>query len=218
MSNHSENINELASALSKAQSEMQAAVKDSENPFFKSKYADLGSVWDACRPVLGKNGLCVMQFTEIVNEKLMMVSMLAHSSGQWIKSYLPLNPAKTDAQGIGSAISYMRRYGLSALIGVVADDADDDGEAAVGRGRLKKQEIIQKPVDVSVVQSNTKITQQHLNDLIDGLKKLDDQYKENFNKVILERYKTINLSELPDVAYQTCMNSINRKLTMVTNG
>ncbi len=148
--NHSEQINELASALAKAQSEMQPAIKDSDNPFFKSKYADLGSVWEACRPVLGKNGLCVMQFTEIVNERLMMVTMVAHSSGQWIKSYLPLNPTKTDPQGYGSAITYMRRYGISALIGVVADDdikLDDDGEMAVGRGKQEKK-VPQKPNDV----------------------------------------------------------------------
>lgn len=136
--NQSENIDQLATALSKAQGEMQAAIKDSVNPFFKSKYADLGSVWDAARPVLSKHGLCVMQSTEISGEKTIMVTTLAHSSGQWMKSYLPLNPSKNDSQGVGAAITYLRRYSLSALVGVVCDD-DDDGETAVGRGKTKTQ-------------------------------------------------------------------------------
>src|ERR1700679_234824 len=112
--NQSESIAELATALSKAQGEMQAAIKDSINPFFKSKYADLGSVWDAARPVLSKNGLCVMQTTEIMGDRVMMVTTLAHTSGQWVKSHLPLNPSKNDSQGMGAAITYLRRYSLSA--------------------------------------------------------------------------------------------------------
>lgn len=151
--NQSQEINELASALSKAQTEMQSAIKDSNNPFYKSKYADLSSVWEVCRPVLGKNGLCVMQCTEYMNDKFIMVTMLAHSSGQWIKSYLPLNPAKNDSQGVGSAITYMRRYGLSALVGVVSDDdIDDDGEAASLRRAedfKKKDEYMNKSAQSS---------------------------------------------------------------------
>ncbi len=134
--NQSENINELVSALSKAQGVMQAAIKDSTNPFFKSKYADLGSVWDAARPHLSVNGLAVMQFAEQVGDKFMLVTMLAHSSGQWIKSYLPIKPKNDDSQGIGAAITYMRRYGLTALVGVVCDD-DDDGNIACGKEAAK---------------------------------------------------------------------------------
>src|SRR5947207_7171688 len=137
--NQSENINELASALSKAQGEMQAAIKDSINPFFKSKYADLGSVWDAARPVLSKYGLCIIQGTEIFNEKIVMVTILAHSSGQWIKSLLPLNPSKNDCQGVGAAITYLRRYCLSAIVGVVCDDDDDGNKDAQLRQNVKKQ-------------------------------------------------------------------------------
>ena len=110
----SELINELATALSKAQGEMQAAIKDKVNPFYKNAYADLGSVWDAARPVLSKYGLCVIQTTELSPDRnqVMMVTTLAHTSGQWMKSYLPLNPAKNDSQGMGAAITYLRRYSL----------------------------------------------------------------------------------------------------------
>src|SRR5579872_4342960 len=135
----SEIINELAAALSKAQGEMQAAIKDKMNPFFKSAYADLGSIWDAARPVLSKYGLCIMQTTEISPEgsRIIMVTTLAHTSGQWMKSYLPLNPSKNDSQGIGAALTYLRRYSLSAIVGVVCDD-DDDGETSVGRGKSQQ--------------------------------------------------------------------------------
>jgi hypothetical protein len=136
MNNQSDQINELALALSLAQTEMQSAIKDKTNPFFKSKYADLGSVWDAARPVLGKHGLCVMQTTDMQGDKIIMITTLAHSSGQWIKSQLPLFLSKMDSQGIGAAMTYLRRYSLSALVGVVCDD-DDDGETAVGRGQCK---------------------------------------------------------------------------------
>src|ERR1700743_995264 len=154
----SELINELAAALSKAQGEMQAAIKDKINPFYKSSYADLGSVWDVARPVLSKYGLCVMQTTELNAERnqIIMVTTLAHTSGQWVKSYLPLNPAKNDSQGVGAAITYLRRYSLSALVGVVCDD-DDDGETSVGRGKNQENNQKQPP---AVVQQEKKVTQE----------------------------------------------------------
>lgn len=126
----SENINELAMALAKAQAEMLPAMKDSANPFFKSKYADLASVWDACRAPLTKNGLSVVQLISSDTDKLVLKTTLIHSSGQWIESVAPIVPVKNDPQGLGSALTYMRRYSLAALVGVYQDD--DDGNAATG--------------------------------------------------------------------------------------
>ena len=128
----SDQINELASALSKAQGQIKGAIKDTSNPFFKSKYADLASVWDACREPLSNNGLSVMQ-TTIGDDptKVTVVTTLAHTSGQWIQGQLTLMPAKADPQGIGSAITYARRYALAAIVGVAPDD--DDGNAASGK-------------------------------------------------------------------------------------
>lgn len=128
----SDQINELASALSKAQGQIKGAIKDTSNPFFKSKYADLASVWDACREPLSGNGLSVMQ-TTIGDDptKVTVVTTLAHTSGQWIQGQLTLMPAKADPQGIGSAITYARRYALAAIVGVAPDD--DDGNAASGK-------------------------------------------------------------------------------------
>jgi len=120
----SPSIAALVAALSKAQGMIKGAAKDSTNPFFKNKYADLSSVWEACREALSKNELAVIQ-TPVEGG---VITMLAHSSGEWIKSYLPMKPTKDDAQGAGSAITYARRYALAAFVGVAPED--DDGQAA----------------------------------------------------------------------------------------
>ncbi len=122
-------INELAKALSLAQSEMGTAKKDSTNPFFKSNYADLASTWDACRAALTKNHLAVVQTTEGDGKSVTVITTLMHSSGQWIRGELTMLPVKTDPQGIGSCVKYARRYALSAMVGIA--DSDDDGNAFV---------------------------------------------------------------------------------------
>jgi hypothetical protein len=126
----SEQINELAAALAKAQGAIKGATKDTANPFFKSKYADLASVWDACRAELTANGLSIIQTTDD-SQGVTVVTTLAHSSGQWIRGRLTMRPVKDDPQGIGSAITYARRYALAAMVGVAPED--DDGNAASGR-------------------------------------------------------------------------------------
>lgn len=126
----SQQLNELATALSKAQSRIRAAVKDAENPHFRSSYADLASVWDACREALTTNGLAVTQCLMGVKE-VCLVTTLLHASGQFVRSVYPVNPVKPDPQGYGSAITYARRYALAAIVGVAPDD-DDDGNAAGG--------------------------------------------------------------------------------------
>ncbi len=104
------------------------AVKDNANPFFKSKYADLSSVWEACREALVDHGLAVIQTASTNEHGASVETMLCHSSGEWVSETLTLPLAKHDAQGIGSALTYARRYGLSAIVGVAPED--DDGEGA----------------------------------------------------------------------------------------
>ncbi len=130
--NKSDQINELASALAKAQGAIKGAIKDTANPFFKSKYADLSSVWDACRDQLAANGLAVIQ-TPCQSDSggIGIETMLAHSSGQWVSSQYSMPVAKLDAQGVGSAITYARRYALAAMVGVAPED--DDGNSATGK-------------------------------------------------------------------------------------
>lgn len=130
---HSIEIGEIVKALSLAQGQMKGAKKDTENPFFKSHYADLASDWDACRDPLSKNGLAVFQVLSQVNGRSVLITTLGHSSGQWIRSYYPIIPVKNDPQGVKSAITYARRTALEAIVGISTVE-DDDGEAAQGRG------------------------------------------------------------------------------------
>jgi hypothetical protein len=126
--NSSLEVRELFTALSKAQGSLKGALKDSNNPFFKSSYADLESCWIACRAVLAEHGLSVIQTMDYENGTDLLVTMLAHSSGQWIQGKLRIVCSKPDAQSMGSAITYSRRYSLAAIVGLT--QTDDDGNAA----------------------------------------------------------------------------------------
>ena len=121
----------LAAALVKAQSALSGAKKDSTNPHFKTAYADLASIWDACRAPLANAGLSVVQLVSSDATHAIVETILAHSSGEWVSSTLAVPLTKADAQGLGSAITYGRRYALAAIVGVCP--ADDDAEAAVAR-------------------------------------------------------------------------------------
>lgn len=133
---HSEGIELISTALSKAQGEFSYALKDCNNPFFKSRYSDLSSYWKACSEPLTKYGLSIIQCMDELEGKLYLITTLAHSSGQWFKSYMPIVCQKPDAQSMGSAVTYMRRYSLAAILSLAADDGmDDDGEKA-GRAEL----------------------------------------------------------------------------------
>ena len=130
----SEQINELATALAKAQGAFEIADMDSENPHFKSKYASLGSIILAVKKGLTTNGLAISQML-VENEKGMALeTTLFHSSGQWLSGAVPVMLDKQNMQGLGSAITYAKRYAIAAILGVVADQ-DDDGEAAIGRSQ-----------------------------------------------------------------------------------
>ena len=125
----SEQINELATALSKAQGVIIPASKDADNPFFKSKYADLASVWEVAREPLSKNGLAIIQLPSADGNIVTLKTLLTHSSGQFISSDLTMVAKDASPQAIGSCITYLRRYSLSAVVGI-ASEIDDDGNSA----------------------------------------------------------------------------------------
>jgi hypothetical protein len=130
----SEKLDKLAPALTKAQAEMGGAVKESSNPFFKSKYADLTSVWKACKEALHSNGFSVVQSPITKESRLGVSTMLLHESGQYITDDYTLSVKKqNDPQADGSSITYARRYALAAFVGVCP--VDDDAEAAMLRNR-----------------------------------------------------------------------------------
>lgn len=137
---HSDSIKELAAALAKAQASMVGAKKDTANTFFKSKYADLASCWDAARAALPPNGLCVIQTTRASEkEEVVVITTLAHESGEWISGELSLPVNKADAQGYGSALTYGRRYGLCAIVGIAPED--DDGNAATAARPITGKQV-----------------------------------------------------------------------------
>lgn len=136
-------MKELYSALVKAQSQIRGALKDSVNPHFKNRYADLGSVWDACRDALHKNGLAVIQLSDVdASGAPVLLTRIIHESGQHIEGRYPLvckDP--TDPQKLGSATTYARRYALAAAIGIIQED--DDGQAAAGHTPAKPVSPVQ---------------------------------------------------------------------------
>lgn len=138
----SEQIDALAVALVKAQAGIKGAVKDSLNPHFRSKYADLESVMDACKGPLNENGISVLQIPEPVESGVGIRTVLLHESGQYISGVMVLPMVKQDPQGAGSAITYARRYGLMAMVGVCPED--DDGE-----GAMQREQPQQRPAPVT---------------------------------------------------------------------
>ena len=127
--NRSESIAALSAALSKAQGVMEGAKKDGDNPHFKSKFATLASVWDACRKPLADNGLSVVQSPGGSGAGLTVVTVLMHESGEWMEGMFTMTPTKDDPQGVGSCLTYARRYALAAMVGVAPED-DDGNEAS----------------------------------------------------------------------------------------
>jgi hypothetical protein len=128
----SDGVNEIAASLAKAQSQIEHALKDSKNPHFKSSFASLASVINATRDGLTANGISVAQQTVPRDGQLFVVTTLFHASGQWIRSFTPVIFTKQDAQGMGSGMTYARRYALAAMVGISQED-DDGNEASKPR-------------------------------------------------------------------------------------
>lgn len=135
---NSEAIDLFAKAFPKAQGAMGDVLKKATNPAFKSKYADLSAVVEAVIPPLNENGFSVLQPSGFDEGRVKVMTLILHESGQWMRCTLSLNPTKLDPQGIGSAITYGRRYGLQAMSGVAPED--DDGNAASFRGKTQERE------------------------------------------------------------------------------
>lgn len=154
--NKSEQINELATALSKAQGELENASKSSNNPHFRSKYADLAEILNTIRPVFSSHGLAVTQCPSFEGGVASVETVLMHSSGQWISSVISAPCSKQDAQGVGSAITYCRRYALAAVAGIAQED--DDANSAVGHAPRQQQSQQQsapaQPPRISKIQAD----------------------------------------------------------------
>jgi len=142
----SESIGQIAAALAAAQAVMGGALKDSANPFFKSKYADLESVWGAARAALTSNGLAIVQGTDgLPDNQIGVTTRLIHTSGEWISSTIWMTPKDMTPQSVGSTITYARRYGLAAMVGIY--QTDDDAEAAQGRPSAVSEKMYGYPAN-----------------------------------------------------------------------
>lgn len=128
----SSELKDLFTALARAQAEMQTAGLSSENPYFKTRYADLAAIIKASRPSLTKHGLSIIQQIITADDgHTYLHTLLCHISGQWVESRVRIVPPKNDVQTLGSYITYLRRYSIMALCGIVTSDEDDDGNLAV---------------------------------------------------------------------------------------
>lgn len=140
---HSDSIAKLAEALCKAQTEVENARLNATNPHFKNQYADLPAVLEAVRPVLNKHGLSIVQHPGFDTGHATLSTMLLHKSGEWMQSEAAAPVSRQDPQGIGSAVTYLRRYSLAAVMGI--GQADDDGNAASGPRRAAKTPATRAP-------------------------------------------------------------------------
>ncbi len=141
----STDINELAAALAAAQGEMKNPLKDSDNPFFKSKYADLAANIDAARPALAKHGIACVQTPYSVDGAIGVITRLIHASGQWIESdALSAMPKDSGPQAVGTCVTYLRRYQYAPMVGLAAED--DDGNASSGaKPAVSQDKAVRRP-------------------------------------------------------------------------
>jgi hypothetical protein len=205
---HSGEIAKLAEALGKASADFKTPKKSSENPFFKSSYADLAELIEATRPALSKNGLSVIQFPGKLNRdsdswRVEITTMLLHASGEWLRGESEMPCVKRDAQGLGSAETYGRRYAYQAILCLAAED--DDGNAATGKKKPLTEEedkayeadFDQRTADqqrvaqfqITGVRNAMALSGKTEEDLttylkLAGYKKLEDVLKSDFNELI----------------------------------
>lgn len=199
---NSEQINEIAAALAKAQSSMKIPEKDKVNPHFKQKYASLGSILSASKSSLNSNGLSVSQQISESGGKYYLVTTLMHVSGQWIRSYFPIRlDERATAQQIGSYLTYSKRYSLSSILGVDADQ-DDDGELASTPSPQKKESP-----------KKELLSQEMINDLMSKLMEDDQIAAVNFCK---KNFGTEDLRHLSKASYDSMMKRALEKMNAET--
>jgi len=207
-------IQELAIALAKAQSEMPVAELNKNNPYFKSSYADLQSIVKASRGPLTKNGLSITQ--QIIHGEdgsSWLFTTLWHISGQWILSRMRIVPTKNDIQTLSSHTTYLKRMAYAALIGVVTGDEDDDGEQAVAttretfaKGTALNRKYNPKDNEIAV------ITKEQLEQL-----EYELQDHPDIAELVLDGLKINNLADVPKSKFQASITRV-REIKIARDG
>lgn len=139
---------ELFAAISVAQGKIENATKNAQNPHFRSNYADLAEVLNTVRPVFSEEGLSIIQSTEFDGELVSVSTVIAHKSGGYVTSRASCKPAKTDAQGVGAATTYLRRYSAAAIAGIAQED--DDGNSAAHSGKPSQSSLVSEKQAASI--------------------------------------------------------------------
>lgn len=185
---YSPTFGELIKALSAATLEFGEIVKDTENPYFRSAYADLATLIRATRNPLAKHGLCVVQSPQTNKGTVTLTTTLMHSSGEWLANDLELPVSKSDAQGNGSGITYARRYAYQSLLNLAGEE-DDDGNAAVGKTQKDRASVSTEsgpgrvnPVQMRAFQSACKSGKKTERQVIDYMGSLGHEGEEELLK------------------------------------
>jgi hypothetical protein len=205
--NQSDDLKELFAALAKAQAEMRIAGTNSENPYFKSKYADLADIVRASRPALTKYGLSVIhQILPNDEGQNILHCILCHSSGQFIRTQMRILPLKNDIQALGSCITYLKRYSYAAIVGVITSDEDDDGEKTMieSREEFKKGTALNAKYNPKDELYDT-ITKEQLEELDYELAEYPD-----ITEMVLEGLKIHTLGDMPKSKFLISINRIRQ--------
>ena len=214
----SEKINEIATALSKAQGELKPAKKSCKSHF--AEYADLKDIVESSREVLKNNGLSVSQSPFPGEDgKLLIVTTLMHSSGQWLRAYMPVIAHKLDNHTIASGITYAKRYSFASIVGIVQEGEDDDAKEAMGdEGKPGKSinaaPLKSKPKPPKKINPLLKISQAQINQLESKINGHED-VRENVLIWIKEKYGGSKLSDILVIDFNkvksSCDIAINKK-------
>ena len=208
----SENIQELAAALSKAQGEYEIVGNNRENPYFKSRYADFAGIMKAVKKALAKNGLSFVQQLRMDNGATILHSILMHSSGQWMESRVRIVPLKNDPQTFGSTLTYNKRYAAEALLCIIVDDdaADDDAEVAM----VPAREVLVKGPSTKYnpkEESHDTISKQQLEELEYELAEYPDLAEH-----VMEKLKIRALADMKQSQYRVSLQRI-REIKQLRN-
>jgi hypothetical protein len=220
----SEQIDQISKAMSIAQGEMKPASKSTVNPFFKSTYSTISQIMEVIRDPMAKNHLCIFQDVISTDNNLSIYTRICHASGQWLEfGPLVITLLKKDAQSIGSACSYGKRYALTAAIGVVSEEEDDDGEKSmVGYEREKQKNKPKEPTKIEVNKTNVAETPSSLGSIDkvmwDELKQLIESCDSDFQTnlwVYLNSIKVFDYVDLDEKLYKktknSCLNHLKSK-------
>ena len=195
----SETIIELSKAFAKMQMELEQPLKNANNPFFKSKYVPLENVVDSITRASSKHGLSFTQFpSSDENGNVTVGTMVMHESGEWIE-YDPicLKPVKNDPQAVGSAITYAKRYALSAIFGITSDN-DDDGNEATQLGKAKSKAMPNKQLPAT----NNKIPKEVVEAYKNGIQSVIDRTGKNDGSITRWFCENLGVAKIEDITME----------------